>query len=100
MEVGKCYIDGEGFYKAKYKPDERTIIMEAVIVRDNGVSYYDNLHYNIRACERRMVECPLEVYERVKEKAGRVIADLYNLNTVTFLELWSKKEELYGSKGK
>lgn len=89
IEVGKYYVDGEGFYKVveKYCSRGRMIVVEAVITHDNSVSEYDGLTYREEACERRFRECTQEQFEKAQAKAKDIIDELYKFNTEVFRPL-------------
>lgn len=94
MEVGKYYIDGEGFYKVISKGTngmDPIVIVDVVLCRENSICLYDHLPYVEEACDRRMVECTEEAFNKAKESAGKIIKELYDYNTEVFKPLWVKK---------
>lgn len=95
IEVGKYYVDGEGFYKCVGKEEyqnKKYVLVDAVIIRYNSVSYYARLTYIEEACERRMVECSEEDYNFVLKQAVSICNKLDNYNTAVFKHLWAIKE--------
>lgn len=96
IEEGKYYVDGEGFYKCIGKKEfqnKKNVLVDAVIIRYNSVSYYARLTYVEEACERRMVECSEEDYNFVLKQAVSICNRLDNYNTAVFKHLWMNKEE-------
>lgn len=96
IEVGKYYVDGEGFYKCVGKEEyqnKKYVLVDAVIIRYNSVSYYARLTYVEEACERRMVECSVEDYNFVLRQAVSICNKLDNYNTAVFKHLWVNKEK-------
>ena len=94
MEVGKYYIDGEGFYKVILKGmngTEPIVIVDAVLCNGRSIASYKNIPYMEEACDRRMVEITEEVFNRAKEYAEKIIKLLDDYNTEVFKPLWDKK---------
>ena len=97
MEIGKYYVDGEGFYHVLNKvPNGTTIlvIVDAVKTQGHSVTLYKHLPYEEDACDRRMCECKKEYFEKAKEIAKETIRELYNLNTKIFMPLWDEKSHI------
>lgn len=96
IEVGKYYVDGEGFYKCVGKEENninKYVRMDAVIIRYNSVSYYAGLTYVEEACEKRMVECSAEDYNFVLKQTVSICNKLDSYNTAVFKHLWVNKEK-------
>jgi hypothetical protein len=94
MEVGKYYIDGEGFYKVLSKGTngmEPIVTVDAVLCDGHRIALYGHLPYREEACDRRMVECTEEVFNKAKESADKIVKELYDYNTEVFKPLWDKK---------
>ena len=84
MEVGKYYIDGEGFYKVILKGKngmEPIVIVDAVLCNGRSIASYTNIPYMEEACDRRMVECTEEVFNKAKESAEKIIKEMDDYNT-------------------
>lgn len=94
IEEGKYYVDGEGFYLCvgKRKSMPKYVEMDAVIVKNNSLSYYHGITYVEKACERRMVECSEEDYNYVLGQAVSVCTKMDEYNTKVFNHLWVNKE--------
>ena len=97
MEIGRYYVDGEGFYKAVDKEEDCNnksfVIMEAVMTNEHYVSYYAGIRFVESACDRRMAECTEEQFLKAKEKALKVIGELYQYNSDVFFPAWEAKRE-------
>ena len=94
MEVGKYYIDGEGFYKVLSKGTngmEPIVTVDAVMCGEHSIDLFGHLPYREEACDRRMVECTEEVFNKAKESAYKIVKELYDYNTEVFKPLWDKK---------
>lgn len=92
IEVGKYYVDGEGFYKVLGHEEShgtRKVQMEFVTIKYQGISYFKNFPLIEEACERRMVECSKEQFEYVKKKALDTYNELWDFNDKVFRELWN-----------
>ena len=95
IEVGKYYVDGEGFYKCVDKEENninKYVRMDAVITKHKYLSFYQGISYVEEACERRMVECSEEDYNYVLGQVVSVCTELDEYNTKVFKHLWVNKE--------
>lgn len=95
IEVGKYYVDGGGFYKCVGKEENafnRYVFMDALIIRNSSLSFYQGITYVEEPCERRMVECSEEDYNFVLGQAISVCQRLDAYNTKVFKHLWAIKE--------
>lgn len=94
IEVGKYYVDGEGFYKCVGKEEnafDKYVFMDALIIRNRSLSFYQGITYEEEPCERRMVECSEEDYNFVIGQAISVYQKLDSYNTKAFKHLWVNK---------
>lgn len=93
IEVGKYYVDGEGFYKCvgKVESANKYVDMDAVIIKNKSLSFYKGITYVEEACERRMVECSEEDYNHVLDMIVHLYSILDNYNTAVFKKLWANK---------
>ena len=101
IEEGKCYVDGEGFYKCGERVTEegtgkRFAIMSAVMTSLFHTTIYRRATYVEEACERRMVECSEEDYNYALEQAESFINKMYEFNTKVFKPLWDNKDSNNG----
>lgn len=93
METGKYYVDGEGFYKVLSKiEDKGKIVVDWVYSKSGSISRYSGLELVEEACDRRMVECTKEQFEKARDMADAAINKLYDYNTEVFVPLWKKRE--------
>ena len=95
IEVGKYYVDGEGFYHCLEDLDRIRLRMKMVIT-----SKLTGLDFRIGVllrdgCERRMVECSEEQYEKARDFVLEAINRMDEYNSEVFYPLWEarKKEE-------
>lgn len=96
IEVGKYYVDGEGFYKCVNKVEtvNRYVEMDSVIIKNSSLSYYKGITYMEEGCERRMVECSEEDYNFVLGQTISVYQKLDAYNTQVFKHLWVNKDDV------
>ena len=96
IEVGKYYVDGEGFYKCvnKVETANRYVEMDSVIIKNSSLSFYKGITYVEEPCERRMVECSEEDYNFVLGQTISVYQKLDAYNTQVFKHLWANKDDV------
>lgn len=87
MEVGKYYIDGEGFYLCEHT-DEKFSRFKAVTLICGRVSSC-NPQYVTEACDRRFVECPKEVFDKAEAMCDEFFKKLNDFNTQEFMPRWN-----------
>jgi hypothetical protein len=95
IEIGKYYVDGEGFYKCVGKEENnfnKYVRMDAVITQYKNLSYYHGISYVEEACERRMVECSEEDYNYVLGQVITICNKMHEYNTKIFTPLWRHRD--------
>lgn len=95
IEEGKYYVDGEGFYKCVGKRESmpKYVDMDALIIRNSSLSFYQGITYVEEPCERRMVECSEEDYNFVLGQTLSVYEKMDLYNTQVFKHLWANKDK-------
>ena len=94
MEIGKYYVDGEGFYRVVKKKEyvgKPYVVVECILIQEHSVSFYSNMHYVESSCDRRMAECTEEQFLKAKKEVLKVIGDLYRYNSDVFYPAWETK---------
>ena len=90
MEIGKYYVDGEGFYRVVGKSNSY-VVVECILIQEHSVSFYSNMHYVESSCDRRMVECTEDQFLKAKKKVLKAIGDLDSYNSDVFCPAWETK---------
>ena len=96
IEEGKYYVDGEGFYKCVGKEENafnKYVLMDALIIKNSSLSFYQGITYVEEPCEKRMVECSEEDYNFVLGQTISVYQKLDVYNTQVFKHLWTNKDK-------
>lgn len=96
IEAGKYYVDGEGFYHC-LEEDQNGISLIMEMVMTSKLTGLDiRIGTLVReGCERRMVECSEEQYEKARSLALEAMNRMDEYNSEVFYPLWEarKKEE-------
>lgn len=96
IEAGKYYVDGEGFYRCLEEgQDGIRLRMEMVATSEHtGLSIRTGILVRY-GCEKRMVECSEEQYEKARGFALDAMSQMNEYNSEVFYPLWEarKKEE-------
>ena len=96
IEAGKYYVDGEGFYHC-LEEDLDGIRLRMEMVTTSKLTGLDiRIGTLLRdGCEKRMVECSEEQYEKARSLALEAMSQMDEYNSEVFYPLWEarKKEE-------
>ena len=96
IEAGKYYVDGEGFYYCLEENQDGIRLRMEMVTTSKLTGLDIRIGTLMRdGCEKRMVECSEEQFEKAEKMVLEAIGRLDEYNSEVFHPLWEarKKEE-------